>query len=279
MKLKKVSYELITRESPAGQAMYPMLCELVDAYHEDLKAARFALAWNTSWKADPDGRVTLGKCKKASDLDKELAAYDFVIMLRQEFWQDAEVKNEQRRALLDHELCHAAPKLDKYGEHMEDERGRKVWRTRKHDIEEFAAVVYRHGLWKRDLERMAQAIRHGKQGKLDLEADVAAAEKRDEAMEAAAVEDAIRMAACICQSDDIRSIDCPKHGPRGRASDIARRVVETITDPAKLAEAVALSPALAKAVKNMRPKKGSGITSVTLSSGGGPEKVILEAEK
>lgn len=62
-------------------------------------------------------------------------------------------------ALLDHELCHAAPSLDdetldvKY-----DERGRPVWRVRKHNIEEFTEVVERHGLWKKDLERFAEAI-------------------------------------------------------------------------------------------------------------------------
>jgi hypothetical protein len=167
-KPKKVNYRLIGKGSP----LYPMMDELIGLYHEELAQARIALAWNLSWKPDVDGRVTLGKCKKASDLDRELAAYDFVIILRQEFFEDAEVTDAQRRALLDHELCHAAPKLDEDGEQLEDEKGRKVWRTRKHDIEEFEQIVARHGCYKRDLERFAAALKQSKQGKLPLAEDV-----------------------------------------------------------------------------------------------------------
>jgi hypothetical protein len=161
-KAKKVNYELIQAGSLSGQPMYAMLRELIDNYHAELRSARIALAWNLSWKPDVDGRVTLGKCKKASDLDRELYQFDFVIMLQYEFWQDAEVTDEQRRALLDHELSHAAPKMGDDGEQVEDERGRKVWRMRKHDIEEFSAVVQRHGTYKRDLEHFAQALYVGR---------------------------------------------------------------------------------------------------------------------
>src|SRR5437867_1677493 len=76
---KKLAYRLIERESIAGQKLYPLLTELVSQHHEELKEARIALAWNLSWQPDADGRVTLGKCKKASELDRELADYDFVI--------------------------------------------------------------------------------------------------------------------------------------------------------------------------------------------------------
>src|SRR6185369_7142915 len=106
-KRKKVSYQLIKRDSDAGRPIYAMLKDLIEQHHEELTNARLAVAWNLSWKPDADGRVTLGKCKKASDLDRELAAFDFVILLQAEFWQDAEVTEDQRRALLDHELCHA----------------------------------------------------------------------------------------------------------------------------------------------------------------------------
>jgi hypothetical protein len=39
-----------------------------------------------------------------------------------------------------------------------DERGRNVWRVRKHDIEEFQAIVERHGCYKRDLENFAKSL-------------------------------------------------------------------------------------------------------------------------
>ena len=158
-KPKRVSYELIPPDSVIGHPMYVLLHRLIEAHHEDLSRARVALAWCTSWKPDVDGRVTLGKCKKASDLDRELAAFDFIVLLRRAFWTDLRVTDLQRTALLDHELCHAALKYDDKGEPMEDERGRLVYRVRKHDIEEFTVIVERHGLYKADLERFAVALR------------------------------------------------------------------------------------------------------------------------
>lgn len=159
---KKVSFELITPEDHHGERMYPMLRRLVEAYHEELRDARIALAWCTSWKADVDGRVTLGKCRKASDLDREIAEYDFIILLNQAFWVSSDVTFPQREALLDHELCHATVALDpKTLEPIVDERGRTVYRIRKHDVEEFRDIVLRHGVWKQDLEDFArQLVKH-----------------------------------------------------------------------------------------------------------------------
>jgi len=163
-KPKKVSYELIARDSVVGHPMYCLLDELVDAFHVELQHARIALAWCTSWQADVDGRVTLGKCKKASDLDRELSQFDFIILLRQVFWQHEQVTAQQRRALLDHELHHASPKLDpKTGDQVYDERERPVWRTRKHDLEEFTDIVERYGCWTHEIEAFYSALRRAGQ--------------------------------------------------------------------------------------------------------------------
>lgn len=157
-KAKAISYQLIPRETEHGAPMYQLLETLIDKHHEHLVDARIALAWNLSWKPDVDGRVTLGKCKKASDLDRELAPFDFVIMLRREFWQHDSVTDDQRLALLDHELMHAAVKYDDGGQSVVDVRGRTVYRIRKHDIEEFRDIVARHGCYKSDLEEFGKAI-------------------------------------------------------------------------------------------------------------------------
>ena len=163
---KRVAYELIDPKNESiGKPIYRLLRELVQSHHPHLTDARIALAWCTSWRPDVDGRVTLGKCKKASDLDRELAAYDFIVLLKKSFWQDLHVTPEQRRALLDHELCHAGVRLDeRTGDPITDERGRKVYRTVKHDVEEFGAVVERHGIWKRDLEQFASALMRAARG-------------------------------------------------------------------------------------------------------------------
>lgn len=157
---KRLAYELI-RDEPGGvgRQAYEMLRGLIREFRHDLIDTRIALAWCTSWKPDPDGRVTIGKCRKASDLDRELMEFDFIILLSKEFWQDLKVTDAQRRALLDHELMHAAVKIGENGEPEEDAKGRTVYRIRKHDIEEFADTVKRHGIYRGDLDTFAAALR------------------------------------------------------------------------------------------------------------------------
>jgi hypothetical protein len=157
-KPKKIAFELIDQEDSEGAVAYELLDEVRTAHHEDTQEARIALAWRKGLKPDPDGKLILGKCVKASDLQRELVAWDFVILLNKEVWDDAEFTDENRRALLDHEMCHAAKSYGSDGEPKIDERFRPVWRIRKHDIEEFNSIVERHGVWKRDLERFAEAI-------------------------------------------------------------------------------------------------------------------------
>lgn len=158
---KSLTYVLIPRDADWGREMYELLYQLVDEHHEELSQCnvRIALAWCTSWKPDVDGRVTLGKCKKASELDRELAPYDFVILLSRDFWQKPQVTALQRKALLDHELMHAAVVHDsETGDPKVDEKGRTLFRIRKHDLEEFEAIARRYGCWKGDIEAFMQAI-------------------------------------------------------------------------------------------------------------------------
>lgn len=163
---KKVSYKLIDRDTDVGRAMYARLDEEVEKdHHEDIQRARFALAWCTSWKPDVDGRVVLGKCRKSSELDREFHRFDFVILLNQAWWYDLKVTDEMRLAILDHELMHAAPLINERTNEQEvDERGRLLWRIRKHDLEEFVGVAKRHGTYKRDIEIFYRALREAAVG-------------------------------------------------------------------------------------------------------------------
>jgi hypothetical protein len=154
---KRVNYELIARATEP--AMYELLNMLVENVHDHLTNARIALAWRKALKPDADGKLILGRAKKASDLDREIAPYDFVIILNKEFWTDARTKEEQRTALMDHELSHCEVELDDNGEPKVDEKDRICYRIRKHDIEEFRGVVERNGIYKRDLELFAKTLR------------------------------------------------------------------------------------------------------------------------
>lgn len=172
-KTKRVSYTLIPERSDTGKPMYELLDDILRSHHEALanQDVRIALAWQHTWKPDVDGRVTLGKCKKASDLDRELAPYDFVVILNKEFWVNPKVTADQRCALLDHELCHAAIAYDEHGEPKVDDRGRVIYRVRKHDIEEFRDIVARYGCYKYDLQQFAAALRRAQQLPLEDEKD------------------------------------------------------------------------------------------------------------
>lgn len=166
-KPRKVSYSLI---SPTDEPeLYDLLHELVARYHDHLINARIALAWCNSWKPNADGQLTLGKCRKATDLDRQLHERDFVILLNQQAWNGAGFDDHKRRALLDHELCHADVEVDEDGEPVVNAAGRTIYRIRKHDLEEFQAIVERYGCWKGDIAEFAKAALDKK--KLPLLAD------------------------------------------------------------------------------------------------------------
>lgn len=97
--------------------------------------------------AKAKGKITLGTAKKASPEHKALyqGDVDFIVTLAGAEWKD--MTNRQRRALLDHELCHCVG---------DSENG---WGLRGHDVEEFAEIIRRHGLWHGDLETVGETVR------------------------------------------------------------------------------------------------------------------------
>ncbi len=155
---KKVNYEIIPRKADHGREPYKLLDELVTKHHPHLTNARIGMAWHVDVKADVDGHIMLGKCVKVSDLQKEFAEYDFIIVLNRQVWYNSNFDSPKKAALVDHELCHAEMARDKDGEDKTDERGRPVYRVRKHDIEEFTEIIRRHGCYKVDLEIFAKAL-------------------------------------------------------------------------------------------------------------------------
>jgi hypothetical protein len=152
--LRKVSVELVPLDNPA----YEMMAKIRKRHHSHIRKAKIALAWKKHIKPDRDGHILLGKCRKSSDLQREVSEYDFIILLNQEAWEHKEFGHKRQKALLDHELCHAAQAYDKRGRRMKNNRGKYVFRMRHHDVEEFSEIVDRHGIWKHDLQLFADAL-------------------------------------------------------------------------------------------------------------------------
>jgi hypothetical protein len=155
---KKVAFQLIDPNERPEPLPYILLREIRAEQHFETADAKIALAWQKGIKPDADMRLMLGRCVRATDLQRELVDLDYVILLNREVWEDGDFVREKQAALLDHELCHAARSIDSDGVPRIDTKGRPVWRTRGHDIEEFREVVERHGCYKGDLERFAEAL-------------------------------------------------------------------------------------------------------------------------
>lgn len=172
-KRKKVTVQLI-KEKHAGETTepYKILSEIRNKEHGHLEGAKIALAWRMGWRPDANSILKLGQCRKRGDLDRELDGFDFAIMLNKEAW--AGLNEKQKRALIDHELCHAQIVYDADGNPKYDDRDRLCCRIRKHDCEEFRVVVERHGLWTSDLAELARAAINDSKRPLLAEAERAA---------------------------------------------------------------------------------------------------------
>ena len=153
---KNIAFELVEREPETEP--YRIMREVRRDFHPDTADAQIAIAWRKGYKPDPEGHIILGQCVKASDLQREFVDLDFIILLNKEIWNDLQFTPEMKKALIDHELSHAAMAYDSEGEPKIDVRGRPVWRLRSHDIGEFIDIVRRHGTYKRDLQLFAESL-------------------------------------------------------------------------------------------------------------------------
>lgn len=168
-KRKTVNVKLAERKN-AGKVTEPyrIMEDLIAKHHKHLADAKIAIAWRSGWKPDADGRLQIGQARKGSDLDRSLHGYDFVILLNREAWKEGGLSEDQKVAVVDHELCHCQVSMDANGEPKTDDLGRTVYRLRKHDIEEFTEVVARYGCYTGQLEQFAvQALDRKRRPLLD----------------------------------------------------------------------------------------------------------------
>lgn len=130
--------------------------QLIGDHHPHLKDVHVVYLWRPK-ASTSKGAVVLGKARKISGLNAQLVALArpegsdedaevdfFAVEIAEDTWET--LTEAQRVALVDHELCHLGVEI------AEDaDKDRKLV-IRGHDLEEFAAVVERHGLWRPDVE-------------------------------------------------------------------------------------------------------------------------------
>jgi predicted metallopeptidase len=99
------------------------------------------------------GKLVLGKAKLVTGLNAFLAGDGsndpfFVVEVAKNTWDRLTV--EQRRALVDHELCHFVV--------TDDGAGAVRLSIRGHDLEEFAEVVERQGFWRSEIAAFGSTV-------------------------------------------------------------------------------------------------------------------------
>lgn len=108
-------------------------------YHTDLTNRRFACFFvKEPWQSG--GGECWAQIKKRGELDRKISGHEILIKVAWTIW--VALDDKQKLALVDHELCHLYEDLDS-GE----------LKYRGHDMEEFAEIIQRHGLWNEGVER------------------------------------------------------------------------------------------------------------------------------
>lgn len=132
---------------------------LIEEHHTHLDGIRIEYVFRSE-AAVTGGKQVWGKARKITGLNAYLAtnAYldqtgdgegpdpFFVVEIAADIW--AELNDAQRIALVDHELCHCGITVD-------DDGAMKL-ATLAHDLEEFQAVVHRHGMWRPEIRKLVK---------------------------------------------------------------------------------------------------------------------------
>jgi hypothetical protein len=143
----------------APQSIIDLARKIIRDHHPDLEDAGIGFLLRSE-ASTSQGRTVWAKAGK---VDAKLKPYletvygemHFVIWIAADVW--AALNEEQRRALIDHELCH-----------LRFENGEPS--LVGHDFEEFTCIVERYGLWNHALLGSANAFRHATQLELGLPA-------------------------------------------------------------------------------------------------------------
>ncbi len=124
---------------------------LIELYHSEVKEAGvtidFLFAYNENGNAvELHGYPALAVCKVINLKDRVKGCADVEITIDGKHF--GEMSEEQKNALLDHELKHIVVMRDKDGDIATDDHGRPVIEMRKHDYQMgwFTEIAERHGL-------------------------------------------------------------------------------------------------------------------------------------
>lgn len=122
----------------ASKKIVDIANEIIEKYHPELKDEKVAyIIRYSTWTKN--GKQVLGSAKKCSEKETLLTGYNFIITLSNLVLN---MPSNTIKAIIDHELSHCGVDEDDYGEKKRYIIG--------HDLEDFAHIIKRHGLYSED---------------------------------------------------------------------------------------------------------------------------------
>jgi hypothetical protein len=124
---------------------------LLSMHHQEVAHAKIAYMMKMA-PEESDGpkmptrmgkHPAMTKARSLNALMTAVTGLDFIIEVDEVYWDVLTL--DQQIALIDHELCHLA--IDEKGFYLKD-----------HDIEEFCAVIQRHGCWMSNVRAFADVV-------------------------------------------------------------------------------------------------------------------------
>jgi hypothetical protein len=141
------------------QLPYIFADSLIANYHPMLAEAQIIIGYNYGWKPNRDGRIILATVSIINDFDRQLHNKDIKILLNYNYWHNPETNDDNRNALIDHQLSHPRPVMDKdLAIPVRNDMGMIKYYLREHDLEDFNDVVARWGIWMIEMEKSAEIM-------------------------------------------------------------------------------------------------------------------------
>lgn len=133
----------------APQSVVNLVEAIINEFHPELSGVDIGVLFKDE-ATKKGGKLVLGQARKAPPILKAYEYLHFLIILAKDQWD--RMTAPQRRALIDHELCHCLYDYE-----------REQASIRPHDIEEFNEIIDRHGLWTSDLVSAAPKFEEAQQ--------------------------------------------------------------------------------------------------------------------
>jgi predicted metallopeptidase len=152
-----------------------LIADIVSSERSDLADAVFAALFRAGKWASKN-KETWGSAKKMpTDIKAALGEdIDYIITINEDVWKA--LADEQKRALVAHELAHCW--------RDESKKGDSIWSIAGHDVEEFFSILRQYGNWNHSITKTLQALHTSRQ----ISFDFSDAEEMETAVVAAAAE-------------------------------------------------------------------------------------------